>query len=242
MKRARAFTLLELLVATSVIALLAALLLSALAKMRSIGQSAHCANSLRQLGVATQLYLGEHDRRFFAFSQPVKEGRLWYFGLEGAASLGRGEGKREIDVTKSPLYPYIQSVGGIEVCPAFPYELSVWKPKYRGASWGYGFNTTLSNVMATNIAAPSRMILFGDCAQVNTFQAPASASKPMLEEFYMIESNYRTIHFRHGAHANLLFLDGHIEAMTMYPGTSDDRLPEALVGRVTPVGSREYLY
>ncbi|HYR59162.1 MAG TPA: type II secretion system protein [Chthoniobacteraceae bacterium] len=242
MKTRAGFTLLELLVSTAVIAILAVLMLSALAKMRGIGQSAHCANSLRQLGVATQLYLGEHDRRMFAYSQAVKGGRLWYFGLESSGSLGQHEGSREVDVTQSPLYPYIQQVGGIEICPAFPYGVSIWKPKYHGASWGYGFDTTISNVVATNIPAPSRVILFGDCAQVNTFQSPASPGHPMLEEFYMIESNYRTIHFRHGAHANLLFLDGHIEAMTMCPGTQDDRLPEANVGRITPVGSKDYLY
>jgi prepilin-type N-terminal cleavage/methylation domain-containing protein/prepilin-type processing-associated H-X9-DG protein len=238
----RAFTLLELLVSMAIVAVLAVLLLAALARMRSIGQSAHCANSLRQLGVATQLYLTDNDRRFFSYSKVVKEGRLWYFGLEGTSTLGQHEGDRDVDVTKSPLYPYVQTVGGIEICPAFPYGLSMWKPKYRGASWGYGFNTTLSNVKATNIATPSRVILFGDCAQVNTFQSPASSAKPMLEEFYMIESNFRTIHFRHGAHANLLFLDGHIEAMRIYPGTLDERLPEAQCGRVTPLGSREYLY
>src|SRR5438105_1654063 len=103
MKTRAGFTLLELLVSMAVIAVLSVLMLSALAKMRSIGQSAFCANSLRQLGVATQLYLSEHDRRMFPYSQAVKGGRLWYFGFESSGSLGAGEGNREIDVTRSPL-------------------------------------------------------------------------------------------------------------------------------------------
>jgi prepilin-type processing-associated H-X9-DG protein len=144
-------------------------------------------------------------------------------------------------VTKGPLYPYAKSTKGIEVCPAFPYENAIWKPKFKGASWGYGYNTQLSNVSALRLEQPSRVIVFGDCAQVNTFQAPASASKPLVEEFYMIESRFKTVHFRHGATANLLFADGHIEAMRCHPGTEDDRLPEANVGRITPVGSMEYL-
>jgi len=50
-----------------------------------------------------------------------------------------------------------------------------------------------------------------------------------------------TVHFRHGNCANILFLDGHVEKFTMYPGTLNKRLPEANVGRITPAGSSLYL-
>jgi prepilin-type processing-associated H-X9-DG protein len=63
----------------------------------------------------------------------------------------------------------------------------------------------------------------------------------MLEEFYMIENTYQTIHFRHGGCANMLFLDGHVEKFSMYPGTLNTILPSANVGRITPVGSMQYL-
>jgi prepilin-type processing-associated H-X9-DG protein len=232
--------LVELVVVMAVIAVLVTITSVAVAKVRSVAQSAHCANSLRQLGTATALYLNDNERTYFSYVKRTPEGRLWYFGLEPGRG-GGSEGSRQLDVTQGPLYPYVQSVGGIEVCPAFPYESALWKPKFKGASWGYGFNTSLSNVNALTIEKPSRVIVFGDCAQVNTFQAPASASKPMVEEFYMIEKNYPTIHFRHGAVANLLFADGHVEAMRPWPGTEDERLPEANVGRITPKGSTEYL-
>jgi prepilin-type processing-associated H-X9-DG protein len=63
----------------------------------------------------------------------------------------------------------------------------------------------------------------------------------MIEEFYIIDNTYTTIHFRHGAFANILFLDGHVEKFTMYPGTDDSRLPNVHVGRITPIGSMQYL-
>ncbi len=91
------------------------------------------------------------------------------------------------------------------------------------------------------IAHPAQVILFGDCAQVNTFQAPASPKNPLLEEFYMIDETYKTIHFRHGSCANMLFLDGHVEKFQMYPGTEDARVAGESVGRITPVGSTQYL-
>jgi len=241
MKTPRGFTLLELLVTLSTIAVLAALLLAALGRMRAVAQKAHCANSLRQLGAATHLYLGEHEQRFFAYVKGTPEGRLWYFGLEQTAGGVGTEGNRLLDQTKGPLFPYVGQVGGVVVCPSFPYASALWKPKFKGASWGYGYNTFLSNLNSLTIERPSRVILFGDCAQVNNFQPPASVKKPLVEEFYMIEHTFKTIHFRHGANANLLFVDGHVEAMSVCPGTEDARLPEAAVGRVTPVGSMDFL-
>ena len=241
MKTPRGFTLLELLVSLSVIALLAAMMLAGLERMRSIAQKGYCANSLRQLGAATHLYLADHEQRFFAYEQGTPMGVLWYFGMEPTADLGAAEGSRDLDQTQGPLFPYVRQVGGVAVCPSFPYDSALWKPKFKGASWGYGFNTFLSNANIHSLNSTSRVILFGDCAQVNNFQAPASPAHPMLEEFYMIESTFKTIHFRHGGCANLLFVDGHIESMSVYPGTQDTRLPDAAVGRVTPVGSMDLL-
>ena len=240
-RSASGFTLLELLVVMTIVAILATLSVQGISRMRAVAQGATCANSLRQLGMANSLYLSEHENKMYAYSQVVTGGRLWYFGYETQGSMMSAEGDRYIDVTKSPLYPYVHQVGGVEVCPAFPYGQAIWKPKYDRASWGFGLNTMIANKNVLTIKDPSQVILFGDCAQVNTFQAPASAHHPMIEEFYMIDSNDPTIHFRHGGYANILFLDGHVEKFTMYPGTLDTRLPSVEVGRITPLYSMQYL-
>ena len=236
-----AFTVVELLVSVAVVAVLAVLSLQGITQMRSVSQGAYCANSLRQLGAATSLYLADHKEKMFAYSTANATGVFWYFGFETTASLNAPEGQRSIDVTQSPLYPYVHQVGGIEVCPSFPYNQAIWKPKYSGASWGYGFNALLSNALALAVPHPAQVLLFGDCAQVNNFEAPASPSNPMLEEFYMFDAVDKTTHFRHGGYANILLLDGHVEKVTMYPGALDTRLPGANVGRFTPVNSTQYL-
>jgi prepilin-type N-terminal cleavage/methylation domain-containing protein/prepilin-type processing-associated H-X9-DG protein len=235
------FTLTELLAAVAIIAVLASLSFGAMTQVKSIMQSAYCANSLRQLGAASQLYLNEHQHICFDLYQDLPSGRLWYYGYETYASVGMPEGQRSVDETQSPLYPYINQVGGVEVCPSFPYGQAVWKPKYQGASWGYGMNYYLSGENVLTLPHPSQIILFGDCAQVNTWEPPASSSNPMIEEFYWIDDQYATVHFRHGNCANILFLDGHVEKFTMYPGTLDTLLPGVNVGRITPVGSLTYL-
>lgn len=235
----RAFTLIELLVTVTIVGVLSALMLSIAGKMRAVGDKAKCANSLRQLGAATQLYLAENAQTFFAYSKNTADGKLWYFGLE--RSGGGAEGSRELDKTKAPLYPYLQQVGGVEVCPAFPYESALWKPKFKGASYGYGFNLLLSEKRALTVARPAQTIVFGDCAQVNSFQPPASAKRPMIEEFYMFENWSQTAHFRHLGLAQMLFLDGHVDGLPCEPGTADTRVDGQIVGRISPVGSTKFL-
>ena len=56
-----AFTLIELLVVIAIIAILASLALPPLARAKSRGQQTYCLNSLRQFGLALQLYAGDHD-------------------------------------------------------------------------------------------------------------------------------------------------------------------------------------
>jgi prepilin-type processing-associated H-X9-DG protein/prepilin-type N-terminal cleavage/methylation domain-containing protein len=56
-----AFTLIELLVVTAIIGVLAGLALTALGRARDRGRSAQCANNLRQWGLALQMYMNEYN-------------------------------------------------------------------------------------------------------------------------------------------------------------------------------------
>jgi prepilin-type processing-associated H-X9-DG protein len=127
---------------------------------------------------------------------------------------------------------------GIEFCPSLDYNSEFLKLKAVGASYGYGYNLHLSPPLAqsglrlTQIRNHGRVGLFADSAQVNTFQAPASPERPMLEEFYYINQSERTAHFRHEKSANVVFLDGHVGSERMAADSLDVRLPQANIGRL----------
>ena len=96
MKTARAFTLIELLVVIAVIALLIGILLPALAGARLSARSLACGAKLKQMGVATSLYLDDHNNALPqvivevapGFSSPIgalfggKKGQLPFLGID----------------------------------------------------------------------------------------------------------------------------------------------------------------
>jgi prepilin-type N-terminal cleavage/methylation domain-containing protein len=250
-----AFTLIELLVVTAIIATLSALLFAASrGAVRAASLAASAAN-IRSLSAGAMAYLTEHENVFWKSREAVPgEGVRWWYGLESSESMGSPEGSRWFDASRGPLGGYIPS--GFKPDPSFAMSGKPFKPKYRSGYIGVGYNVMLSEDEGIAIKGwvgtgkprnrwtferPGEIVVFATSAQVNTFQAPASASNPMIEEFCGIDSREITVHFRHNGKAMVAFANGAAGFLEMDKSTLDKRDPGALVARFAPVGSTKSL-
>ena len=103
------FTLLELLITAAIIALLAALLLPALAKAKTKGQSISCLNNLKQLGLGIQMYAAENDGRLPENlpGNPTDSSKTpWVTGNMATAQ----EATNNALIRAGRLFPYIRQV------------------------------------------------------------------------------------------------------------------------------------
>jgi prepilin-type N-terminal cleavage/methylation domain-containing protein len=126
-QRPNAFTLIELLVVIAIIAILAAILFPVFAQAKESAKAAACLSNLRQLGIASRMYLGDYDDVFpYQAEFPLLANGTYPFGLATGkrAPAGQGDTGQPDGFSDSPptnrwdagpvvylLQPYIKSEG-----------------------------------------------------------------------------------------------------------------------------------
>ena len=212
----RGFTLVELLVAIAIIAVLAALLFPVFARGREKGRQTTCLSNLKQLGMGTLLYVQDYDECIYPYE---------YNGPSGPGDRITWKYYTDYDTThpndysRGLLYPYVKSTG-VFTCPdAVSFATTVG-----GGSGSYGLNPylqgaringteTVGIVLAT-AQAHTETILIADTAK-------AFEGKLRSNDVLDSPANGSVIHGRHNGMADVVWLDGHVKAMRPVCGRID---------------------
>lgn len=128
----KAFTLIEMLVVIAIIATLAALLFPMVQGMQERGKATSDLNNLRQLGLATQMYLNDNDNTFFP---PTPSPSPWPQML-------------------NPKY-----VGSWKVFQS-PFDLRVSSSVPASAPVSYGINKSALGMLADKVTNPSGYLIY----------------------------------------------------------------------------------
>lgn len=210
------FSLIELLIVVSILAILVGLLLPALFKARMSAHQVQCLSNMKQLATAFQSYLGDNND-YYPLIAPVSN-----WSMEGAGDAARwyNTGFYSLHLIASYIVPGAtqcfkntirEPISNVFVCPANQLNPNNTQANYSANYFVFGNPNEVPTVFSTGkMKYPTKIFTTAEGLS-HTFDYNTAALNVLPAADF---ENHTTTgvyqwHFRHGRRINFIFGDGH---------------------------------
>ncbi|MBI4664248.1 MAG: hypothetical protein HY735_36090 [Verrucomicrobia bacterium] len=214
----------ELLIVIAILAILASLLLSAMSQAKSRAHSTACANNLRQMQLASQLYTDDNGHRMPLNKDGMPSG--YWQSVEGAWVVGNPKrNQNDENLRRGTLWPYV-GTARLYQCPGDHSTVTGQPTLRRFRSYGLNFNLNGENTTGSAIGVAWWFDLQGretrvaaDSSKLFGFMGVSEDSIDSGAFFFLFRFPpasapwywYHLPGQRHAKGANLSYLDGRVE-------------------------------